>query len=74
MTGSLLLYTIYHQPETWPPFRVRAFTATSGQVTPGAVMGAAASLGLARLIVPSSADVPFARNHDDAPEIVETWM
>lgn len=68
------LYTIYYQPETWPPYRVRAFVVASGTSAPHDVLGVAASLELARLLVPPVADTPMPRAESDAPEIVETWI
>jgi hypothetical protein len=67
-------YTIYHQPELWPPYRVRSFAIAPGVSTPRDVIGVAATLELARLCLPPDVGIPFARSPSDAPEIVETWL
>lgn len=68
------MYTIYHQPECWPSYRVRAFIVQPGGSAPSDVLGMAVTLKLARLCIPPSADVMQPRSPGDAPEIVETWL
>ena len=67
-------YVIYVGPGQ--EYAVREFHILRIESTPvaGPVLGGAATLELARALIPAQADACFPRSPEDDPAIVETWI
>lgn len=71
------LYTVYLNPVDLDVagYAVREFRISKGKVDPGRLLAQGLdSLEEARKVVPPVADVCFARDHNDDPAIVESWI
>jgi hypothetical protein len=74
MRSVLTMYTIYFNPLDYPGrYVVRGFFIESGKVEPGELCVVADTLEQARAAVPPGC-AQIARDPDDEPQIVETWI
>lgn len=66
-------FTIYYDDEIGTYFVRRFVIAAGHEPLPREIVGRSSTLEGARSFVPPGL-VPFARDAEDAPEIVETWL
>lgn len=72
--SELRTYTIYERPLDFPEkFVVRGFTIRADSAEPDARVQVADTLEEARALIPYGC-VCLARDPDDEPQIVETWL
>lgn len=72
---NFVMFSIYDHPSDFPEsFVVRPWYIGPGNVTPSLTCWTAKTLEAARRLVPSSADFLLARELDDDPKIIETWV
>lgn len=75
MSGALEMWTVYDHPRDFPEYFVaRKFLVEERQTRPTAQIVACGQLAPLREWLAERGLVPLARNDEDDPCIVETWL